>query len=586
MSWASGWPRPGVAFDHALAETFGSDACRWMLLRGGDEPVELVGGRGSAALSAAADIAYPCTPVVGNEMLNRSELTSQGAKARRLLLEAMIERGSSDIADFGFEGYGPETAMYRSFLLRTGLHRVDARSAAMSFGPPADETLAPAWEVLEGEFRRSRDHRVRLSDIFAALRSPPIGMKAAVVPVLVTAGLLAFRDEVAIYEHGHVQAAAVAGGVGAHGAQSGPLRHQAFRQHQWRASGGRRGPGRAAGACRPPDREPPAAGGPTSSPSSAASSRGSTGWTTTPATTRAGGAGALAVRHAMTVAVEPDDLLFSALPEALGFGPVQADAPDCEHAGGFADAVGAALEELESCLDRLLAELLELLLDRSAANSRTTVMGEAAALGDEVLDPEVRAFVLALANEGAGSDSDWIAAIATVVARKAPAEWADEDRLRFRRELPERLAAFHRLVALHAERRAGGGGPFDALRVTVTRSDGSEYIRLVGIDAQKRPELEGTLESVLADLAPITGSAQRAEQSLLALLSERLLPAGGSVEPAVGTGAGVRRKAAGSGASEPARGLLREARNESAADGSAEPEIGTVTGAPGRAAGG
>ena len=573
-----------VAFDHALAETFGSDACRWMLLRGGDEPVELVGGRGSAALSAAADIAYPCTPVVGNEMLNRSELTSQGAKARRLLLEAMIERGSSDIADFGFEGYGPETAMYRSFLLRTGLHRVDARSAAMSFGPPADETLAPAWEVLEGEFRRSRDHRVRLSDIFAALRSPPIGMKAAVVPVLVTAGLLAFRDEVAIYEHGTFKPLL-----------SPEVSERMVRnpghfdiKHFANTSGGRLAVVEALAerlglaADRTGNRRRVAnvlavVGGLVSRINRLDNYTRHT---------RAGGAGALAVRHAMTVAVEPDDLLFSALPEALGFGPVQADAPDCEDAGGFADAVGAALEELESCLDRLLAELLELLLDRSAANSRTAVMGEAAALGDEVLDPEARAFVLALANEGAGSDTDWIAAIATVVARKAPAEWTDEDRLRFRRELPERLAAFHRLVALHAEQRAGGGGPFDALRVTVTRSDGSEYIRLVGIDAQKRPELEGTLESVLADLAPITGSAQRAEQSLLALLSERLLPAGGSVEPAVGTGAGARRKAAGSGASEPARGLLREARNESAADGSAEPEIGTVTGAPGRAAGG
>ena len=93
--------------------------------------------------------------------------------------------------------------------------------------------------------------------------------------------------------------------------------------------------------------------------------------------------------------------------------------------------------------------------------------------------------MLALANDGVGSDADWIAAVATVVARKAPAEWTDDDHLRFDRELPERLAAFHRLVALHAERRVDGGGPFDALRVTVTRSDGSEYIRMVGIDGKE-----------------------------------------------------------------------------------------------------
>ena len=575
-----------VAFDHALAETFGSDACQWMLLRGdADGPVELVAGRGSSALSAAADIAYPCTPAVGNEMLNRSELTSQGAKSRRLMLEAMIERGGSDIADLGFEGYGPETAMYRSFLLRTGLHRTDARGAAMSFGPPADESLKPAWEVLAGEFRRSRDRRVSLNDIHAALRSPPIGMKAAVVPVFVTAGLLAFRDEVAIYEHGTFKPLL-----------SPEVSERMVRnpghfdvKHFANTSGGRLVVVEALA-----ERLGLAARQTGSRRQRVANVLAVVGGLVSRINrldnyarhTRAVGAEALAVRDALAVAVEPDDLLFSALPEALGFDPVPADAPDCEHAGDFADAVGAALEELESCLDRLLAELLGLLLDASAANVRTAVMGEAAALGDEVLDPEVRTFVLALANDSAGSDTDWIAAIATVVARKAPAEWTDEDRLRFRRELPERLAAFHRLVALHAERRADGGGPFDALRVTVTRSDGSEHIRLVGIDASKRTDLEGALDGVLADLAPITGSAQRAEQSLLALLSERLLPAGGSVEHAVGTAAEARRKAAGARASEPASGLLPEAQREATAGGSAEPEIGTVAGARRRAAGG
>ena len=54
-------------------------------------------------------------------MLNRTDPTSQGSKARRLLLEAMIEHGS--VSGLGLEGYGPEVAMYRAFLKHTGLHR-------------------------------------------------------------------------------------------------------------------------------------------------------------------------------------------------------------------------------------------------------------------------------------------------------------------------------------------------------------------------------------------------------------------------------------------------------------------------------
>ena len=42
--------------------------------------------------------------------------------------------------------------------------------------------------------------------------------------------------------------------------------------------------------------------------------------------------------------------------------------------------------------------------------------------------------------------------------------------------------------------------------------------------------MEAALDDVLTGLAEIAGSTQRAEQSLLALLSERLLPAAGSSE--------------------------------------------------------
>ena len=126
--------------------------------------------------------------------------------------------------------------------------------------------------------------------------------------------------------------------------------------------------------------------------------------------------------------------------------------------------------------------------------------------------------MLTLANDAAETDHDWIRAIAMVVAKKAPSEWADEDVVRFRRELPLRVAAFRRLVALHAEHRAEGGGAFEALSVTITRADGREHIRLVGIDEGERPEAEQALDAALAELSQIAGSGHRAHKVLLALL--------------------------------------------------------------------
>ena len=501
--------------ESARNAALGSTGCRWMLLDGGGGR-ELAAGRGSSALSAAADVAYPSTPPVRNELLNRTALTSQGAKARRELLTAMIERGSEP--DLGLSGFGPEVAMYRAFLARTGLHTAHARGA-MGFRAPTDPLLQPAWAAFAAQLDRAKRHRINLGDVFAALRSPPIGMKSGAVAVFVTAGLLARTDDVALYEHGtfkpaltadlsermvrnpdHFDLKTFANTTGA--------RRQAVEALAVRLGvkplGGRR---RVANVVAVVSHL-------------VARARRLDGYTcrtaSLPATTGE-------VRDLLRRATEPDDLLFGALPSALGYPEVAPDAGRYPRADAYAAALGDALDDLEGCLEKLLAELRDLLLSSGGEVSRQAVSGQAAALEGEVLDSEVRAFVGALADDSAG-DSEWMATVATVVARKAPAEWNDDDRERFRRELPQRLAAFGRLVALHAAHRADGGGPFDALRVTVTHPDGSEYVRLVGVDHRQRADLASLLDGTLAQLTDIVGSSQRATHTLLALLGEKLLP--------------------------------------------------------------
>ena len=143
---------------------------------------------------------FTSSPIVSSEMINRSHLTSQGAKARRVLLDAMINKGSE--IGLGLDGYGPEVAIYNAFLKETGIHSWDTRNNTMTFRSPSDTSLKQAWELLEDQFKKAKSGRVNLKDIYAVLLCPPIGMKAAVIPVFITAGLLAFIDEIALYEHG------------------------------------------------------------------------------------------------------------------------------------------------------------------------------------------------------------------------------------------------------------------------------------------------------------------------------------------------------------------------------------------------
>ena len=505
-----------AALRHAIFATFGADACRWVLIDASGVK-ELCAGRGSAALSHAADLAYPSTPAVGNEMLNRTDLTSQGAKARRLLLEAMIERGSE--ANLGLDGYGPEVAMYRAFLARTGLHARDSNNETRVFRAPTDTSLLPAWKALEDVCERAKTHRVNLKDIHAVLLLPPIGMKAAVIPVFVTAALLVFRDEIAIYEHGTFKPLLTPALSERMVRNPGHFEIKHFanttgaRRHVIDALVGRLGKRSGFHTHR--------VGNVLSVVGHLVSQvRNLDSFTRQ---TRNLTAATRKVRDALAAAVEPDELLFDTLPNALGFPPVPADTETYAKVSEYAESVGVALEELTGRHDRLLAELFELLLDTSAETNRLAITGQAAGLENEVLNPSVRAFVLTLANDGVDTDADWISAVATVVARKAPAEWNDNDLTRFRHELPLQIAAFQRLVALHAERRAQGGGPFDALRITITRPDGSEHVGLVDIDQRQRYVVDKALDEILKKLGEIIGSPHRAHKALLAVLGEQML---------------------------------------------------------------
>ncbi len=524
-----------AALERAINAAFSSEACDWVLLdASGETPLD--GGRGSAALSAAADRAYPATPSIPNEMLNRAVLTSQGAKARRMLLEAMIEHGSEP--DLGFKGYGPEVAMYRAFLERTGLHGPDARNDIMVFRKPDESSLLRAWEILTGEFRRAKNRRINLEDVYAGLLLPPVGMKGGVVPVFVTVALLAFSDKIAIYEHGTFKPLLTP-----------ELSERMVRnpghfevKHFANTTGARRQVVAALAerlGVRPGYRKHRVANVLAIVGHLVARIRRlefytrHTGRLSTPT---------LKARDTLVAAIEPDELLFRTLPEALGFDPVDADIETYPDAEAYVDGVGAALHELTACYDRLITKLLDLLLETSVETTRRALSGQAAGLEDEVLHPSVRSFVGALANDAMDRDADWVSAIATVVVQKAPAEWTEQDLQRFQRDLPQRVAAFQRLVALHTQHRAHGGGPFDALRVTVTRSDGREHIRLAAIDRNQRRHVEDALDRTVDELTGISGSPQRAQSALLALLGERLLSAQSEVDERTSADSTERRE--------------------------------------------
>ena len=74
-----------------------------------------------AFVSDLADMVFPCSPILPNELLNRSKPSSTAVAARRALLYAMVgKRGEPRL---GIQGYPAEGGLFASLLGSTGIYR-------------------------------------------------------------------------------------------------------------------------------------------------------------------------------------------------------------------------------------------------------------------------------------------------------------------------------------------------------------------------------------------------------------------------------------------------------------------------------
>ena len=170
------------------------------------EPVRLSYAELSSLASDIADSRFPDTPLLPNELLNRSKPSSNAVAARNVLLRAMALRQGRP--RLGIEGYPPEGGLFDSLLLATGLYRntQDGWRFVEPTGPNGDaKNLAPAWRAVATYLKDNAHIAVSLAEVYDIWRKPPFGIKDGLLPVIAVAFILSRRREVALYREGVFQ---------------------------------------------------------------------------------------------------------------------------------------------------------------------------------------------------------------------------------------------------------------------------------------------------------------------------------------------------------------------------------------------
>jgi hypothetical protein len=483
-------------------------------------------------LSNLCDRVYDQSLRLDNELINRWELTSQGAKAQRELIKAMLEQG--DRPRLGLQGYGPEVAIYYSVLQATSIHRQEDDLWGF-YPPPEDSGVFTVWQAI-AEFCFSATQQQRsLQELYQRLHQPPYGVKSGTIPILLAAVLLWAVDEISVYkegtfipvlgpEHFELLVKDPARFAVKHIAVAG-VRSQVFRELEavlrsaHGESKGKRGVRNLTllAVVKP-------------------LLNFALGLPKYTRNTQRLSPPAYQVLRALLQNPEPDTLIFQALPQACGLEPIgDTEGEDGTIAKTLRVRLVDALREIHSAYDRLLTDCRQLLynafgLREDGEKLREDLRYRSEQLLGSVLEPSLRRFAQAALdrtadNKAASSDRQWLEAVVMVIADKPAESWKDEDVTRFELTLSDLSRRFKNLEALQTQVRADRERGVESRRLTVTRPDGSEVHQLVWMDPAQQQQVDPIIDQLLARCP------ENLQQVLLTRLTERVFESGEQTVP-------------------------------------------------------
>lgn len=447
-----------------------SVATRW-IYRG--EPLDVRSGRQlTEALSDVCDTAFKKAPIVINELLNRRQLSSAAARARTVLIEALAQAADKPLLGLDEMHMPPEMAAYLSILQAGNVHVWRDERWQIVRPSPDLLNLAPALDCIGDLLRREEDRRVPFSEVAAALRGPDYGIRDGLIPLLVAVYLAAYWHHTAVYEEGTYLEQ-----VG------GPefmrmLKEPEFFTLQHCAVEGVRtavfkrlanvvGVPQAAESPDLLDVVRPLMQFVARLPDHARRTRNLS-------------VTAASVRNVLMRVQDPSAMLFRDLPRACGLEPFSSDeAVDDARLDEFVSAISKSVHDLHAAYPALLERIAEAVARTTESSTgietlQLALTRRAAPLMDSVVEPELKSFVLRLADENL-TPKAWLESIASFLARKPPERWAEPDEREFHHRLKLLSRRFIRVEAAHKESLTLECEPGETVyRLVITAGDGRE----------------------------------------------------------------------------------------------------------------
>ena len=188
--------------DQKMSEMLG--AAFWCRA-GHSQQIQSIASLTRAASDCASEV-FTASPIIKNELINRTKPSSNAISAANELMRLMVLQGERP--NLGIEGYPPQRAIYDSVLAVPGIHRKDRHSEnAYKFDAPTNsevgKSFAAMWAEGENFLNATEKERLPLSQLYERWSKAPFGLRSGVIPIYALALVLASENQLALYLDGY-----------------------------------------------------------------------------------------------------------------------------------------------------------------------------------------------------------------------------------------------------------------------------------------------------------------------------------------------------------------------------------------------
>lgn len=475
----------------------------------------------SRLLSECCDTVYSDCPWIRNELINRNSLSAAAARARKVLIDAMVLHENKEM--LGFRGTGPEVAIYRTMLLQENLHR-EGGDGRWAFAPPGPESkYFKLWECVTSYLERAGRATIPVTEVIDMLKKPPFGLKKGPIPVLLCLYLLVHANEVALYQEGSFVHVLQPEEMELMTKRPEFFSLRLFQEQTLRGKVVKLYSSLVQAQLidnleRLRNTSLISIVGPlvqfvkNLKPYALHTKNLSTN--------------AQNVRQAILFARDPYDLLYIDLPRALGKAPFAEDTDAHGDLADFREQFSNAIIELKQAYPKLIENIKHVVsesFDRtsSAANLRSRLKERAYPVVDWCSDAELKPLVKAMAGFS-GTDEDWLVSVATIVSQRPVDSWRDSDLQDFATRMRDMAHRFLSLETLVARTEKVFLKPVEGRTprmVALTKPDGSTASRIIW----HNEALVGDAQQTVENLVQAYGNDRSALETIFVMLGDRIL---------------------------------------------------------------